>query len=285
MQEYIQEYIKQIKSIDVNNANEHSYRTALENLVNALQFKTKHTTAIQEAKDDNLEIEGTPDFFVYEDYDKLFKSLIGFIECKKISRDLADVLQSEQVKKYSKTTSNIIITNYRDFVLLQEGKTKAKATLIDKDLSINKNPNKEQDFINLLRDFYNYDYAFIKTKKTLVAALASQSFYYSVALREYILNPQNSNDAFYDKFKNLFQEFQKTISYNYQLEDFCDIYAQSLVYGLLLARLETDEKFDEKSFNFLDNIPEEYSLLYEFLETGFSKRNLPVQIKVALTNI
>ena len=33
---------------------------------------------------------------------------------------------------------------------------------------------------------------------------------------------------------------QKSLQFDYVLEDFCDVYSQSLVYGLLMARLETE---------------------------------------------
>ncbi len=62
------------------------------------------------------------------------KSLIGFVECKKITADLKEVTKSEQIQKYSKTIKNIIITNYRQFMLLQDGNLKSQATLLEYNL-------------------------------------------------------------------------------------------------------------------------------------------------------
>ncbi len=121
----IQEYLKKIKSIDHNNTSEHSYRTALENLIESLNL---NQNIIQEARDKTLEIDGTPDFSIYL---KVSKSLIGFVECKKITTDLKEINQSEQIQKYSKTIKNIIITNYRQFMLLQDGKIKSQVTLLE----------------------------------------------------------------------------------------------------------------------------------------------------------
>lgn len=285
----IQEYICALQAIDARQANEHTYRTPLENLFNSLQLKGKQTTAVQEAKSE--QVDGTPDFFVYEDYNQLFRSLIGFIECKKITRNISEIIPSEQIAKYAKTTENIIITNYRDFILLQNGTQKASATLLEADLSASNNPNKEQDFINLLQDFYNYDYAYIKTKKHLACALATQAFYYSVTLREYVQNPSNNEQTFFYKFDKLFKDFQQSLNYEYTLADFCDIYAQSFVYGLFLARMEmfeqnqTNDRFREDNLDWLSNIPLEYKLLYEFLSTGYEPRYLPTPVRVALVNI
>jgi hypothetical protein len=118
-----------------------------------------------------------------------------------------------------------------------------------------------------------------------VYALATQSFYYSVALREFMRDKNNETKNFYAKFKALFTEYEKSINYHYDLADFCDIYSQSLVYGLLLARLDTNRLLNEKHLNYLQDIPYDYKLLYEFLSQAFENRDLPVEIKIALTNI
>ena len=163
--------------------------------------------------------------------------------------------------------------------------------MINTDLSESAVPTKEQDFINLLLDFYGYDYPYIKTKKNLVRALASQSFYYSAALRNYVSNPANNEQDFFYKFNELFKDFQHSLNYDYDITDFCDIYAQSFVYGLFLARMEMfeqnqkDDKFHEDNPDWLNKIPLEYKLLYEFLSTGYTPRYLPASIHMALINI
>jgi len=159
------------------------------------------------------------------------------VECKKITADLKEVDQSEQIQKYSKTIKNIIITNYRQFMLLQNGKIKSQATLLEDNLEISEDPNSKQNLINLLADFHKYKYPYIKTKKELVSALAPQSFYYSGELRKYMLNTEKEKEDFYCKFNKLFKDFQVSMQYSYNITDFCDVYAQSLVYGLLLSRI------------------------------------------------
>ncbi|GHT39000.1 hypothetical protein AGMMS49965_03860 [Bacteroidia bacterium] len=255
------------------------YRTPFETLINSLQMPNKHTIAIQEDRHSGIEVDGTPDFFVYEGEETLFKTLVGFIECKKPNHKLENLINSEQIKKYAKTCENIIITNYHHFILLQSGKQ-------THDITLSADPTGIQDFLNLLRDFYHYDYPYIRTKKTLVNALAAQSFYYSVSLRQFIADKNNENKPFYMKFKNLFEGYQQSINYHYELADFCDTYSQTLVYGLLLARLDTEEKLNEDKLDYLSNIPFEYKLLYEFLAQGYDMRirALPTLIKIALTN-
>jgi predicted helicase len=236
------------------------------------------TSIVQEDRRSGIEIAGIPDFFVWNDDNTLFKSLIGFIECKKPTYNIENLIDSEQIKKYSKTSQNIIITNYKRFILLQSGK-------IQHDITLAADTKTLLDFITLLQDFYGYKYPYIKTKQTLANSLAAQSFYYSVILRQYIDNKTNQRDSFYIKFNGLYTEYERSINFHYILADFCDIYSQTLVYGLLLARLDKGKQLDEHRLNYLENIPEQYGFLYEFLEQGYQSRSLPTEIKTALTNI
>jgi predicted helicase len=137
----------------------------------------------------------------------------------------------------------------------------------------------------MLNDFYSYNYPHIKNKKTLVAELANQSFYYSTAIKEFVEAKENATEHFYIKFNALFSEYQKSINYHYQLDDFCDIYAQSLVYGLMLARLDKHKDLDEENLNYLESIPVEYKLLKEFLSQAYVSADLPKPLRHTLTNI
>jgi len=257
---------------------EAEYRTRFENMMNALAPGFGNLTIVQEDRQGGVDVDGMPDFFIYRDHQTLFSQLVGFVECKRPSRSLESLIAGDQIKKYRKSCDNIILTNYREFLLLQRGGVVSGAALANNAKSV-------MDFMNLLRDFYQYSHPWIKTKKMLSSALAAQSFYYSTALRDYIANPQKAHESFHIKFKALFDQYQQSLGYHYELADFCDIYSQSLVYGLLLARLDSQAWLDEKLLNYLDGIPSEYALLHEFLESGYGNRNLPVEIKVALVNI
>lgn len=254
------------------------YRTSLENLINTIKLPYRQFSVIQEDRHSGIDVAGTPDFFVYEDDKTLFKRLVGFIECKKPTFHLEKLIDSEQINKYSKACENIILTNYNRFILLQKNRIVFDILLTNEQKII-------IDFSNLFLQFYQYEYPYINNKKTLAKTLAEQSFYYSVALREFINEPDNTNDSFYTKFNALFSEYQKSINYHYELEDFCDIYSQSLVYGLMLARIDTGEKLDEHNLAYLNLIPLDYKLLIEFLSQAYESYNLPPFIKLALINI
>jgi hypothetical protein len=255
------------------------YRTPFQNLLEATKPTNINVDIHQEPRKADVEVDGVPDFFVYNDITDLFSSLIGFIECKKPSISIDHLTQSDQIKKYAKTTANIILTNYRRFILLQGGKITHDITLADATKSA-------QDFENMLRDFYAYKYPYIKTKNTLVKALAAQSAYCAKALQRFMRNDSNQNENFYTKFKGLYQTFQVDVKYEYDKDDFCDVYSQSFVYGLLLSKLEThEETLNEKKL--LEDIPNEYMLLYNFLSVPLNIKQdlIPADKKYAITNI
>ncbi|WP_158302795.1 hypothetical protein [Candidatus Endomicrobiellum trichonymphae] len=52
--------------------------------------------------------------------------------------------------------------------MLQEGKIKAQASLLENNLEISEAPNSKQNLINLFMDFLSCDYPHIKTKKESV---------------------------------------------------------------------------------------------------------------------
>jgi len=276
MKEAVQTYLKYMSSNP--SGEEIQYRTPLENLVNAIKLPYRDFSIIQEDRHSGIEIAGTPDFFVYENDKTLFKRLVGFIECKKPSFQLEKLINSEQINKYSKTCENIIITNYNRFILLQRSQ-------VIFDINLKNDQKSILDFSNLFFEFYQYEYPYINNKKSLAKNLATQSFYYSVSLREFISDPDNIEDSFYIKFNGLFSEYQKSINYHYELADFCDIYSQSLVYGLMLARIDTGKNLDEHDLEYLSLIPSDYKLLIEFLSQAYESRSLPPAIKLALINI
>lgn len=266
----LNEYIKLIDK-HKETATEHTFRTPLENLLNS-QKLDDDISIIHEAKKESAE-DGTPDFKVIKSDKSLFKKLIGYIECKKLDYDLDKLIDSKQITKYSKTSKNILITNYREFILLNDGKIELKAN-IDNPVSIE----------SIITSFFKYEYSFIKSSNKVIEVLATQSFYLATSLRDYIKDTNNAKTKFYTKLNSLYEEFGNSLNYNYSLDEFCDIYSQSLVYGLFIARLDNC-RFNETEKDPIINIPEYYSLLIEFLDTGYWRFKRPKPIELVINSI
>ncbi len=107
-------YIKELQSEPIENITEHSKRSALEIL-----FKSIAKTANDKIKilhePKRKENYGSPDFLIYID-----NSIIGYVENKKISENLNKTLKTEQIKKYSELSDNILLTNYTEFIWINK---------------------------------------------------------------------------------------------------------------------------------------------------------------------
>jgi predicted helicase len=273
-------------------ANEHTLRTDFEILLN--NFKSDDIKIFQEAKKEEYE-NGVPDFKVFRGIDPKeslsYNLLIGYIETKKLDENLNKIVKTEQIKKYLEVSPNIIVTNYNKFIHLSYDKKIDEITLfpyglddnlfsadyeIDENLTI-----KFRDFLNNF--FLNYETRKIKTKKELVKVLSSQAFYLSVKTREVITN----NEDIYLKFKNFFKKtynsFKETIKYKFSLEEFCDIFAQSIAYGLFVAHIEGINI--EEDIDLPRLLPKEFDLLAEFIYFSAPSFNIPKEIEYTIENI
>lgn len=286
--EEFKKYINEIQKIfQAKNYNEHSFRTPFENLLNAL--KPKEIKIIHEPKSEKGQGSIRPDFKVYKLVDKekelSYNHLIGFIECKNLDVDLGKEFKSEQLLRYSQISPNIIFTNYKRFMLLSFEKIIIDINLLDDDLNlIEKNIN---IFKNLIQVFFDDNSTTIKTKQELVKVLSSQSFYLSNALKSSSSQESDSNSSFNDFFQRTKDTFKSIEKIELKDEEFCDILAQAVVYGIFVSYIENDDYDLEKIpiENFISFLPSTFRTLSEFVYFSVPSFSLPQDIKYTLENI
>ncbi|EAI5622601.1 N-6 DNA methylase [Campylobacter upsaliensis] len=285
--EEFKKYINEIQKIfQAKNYNEHSFRTPFENLLNAL--KPKEIKIIHEPKSEKGQGSIRPDFKVYKLVDKekelSYNHLIGFIECKNLDVDLDKEFKSEQLLRYSQISPNIIFTNYKRFMLLSFEKIIIDINLLDDDLNlIEKNIN---IFKNLIQVFFDDNSTTIKTKQELVKVLSSQSFYLSNALKS-SSSQSDSNSSFNSFFQRTKDTFKSIEKIELKDEEFCDILAQAVVYGIFVSCIENDDYDLEKIpiENFISFLPSTFRTLSEFVYFSVPSFSLPQDIKYTLENI
>ncbi|EIB3311700.1 N-6 DNA methylase [Campylobacter upsaliensis] len=286
--EEFKKYINEIQKIfQAKNYNEHSFRTPFENLLNAL--KPKEIKIIHEPKSEKGQGSIRPDFKVYKLVDKekelSYNHLIGFIECKNLDVDLDKEFKSEQLLRYSQISPNIIFTNYKRFMLLSFEKIIIDINLLDDDLNlIEKNIN---IFKNLIQVFFDDNSTTIKTKQELVKVLSSQSFYLSNALKSSSSQESDSNSSFNSFFQRTKDTFKSIEKIELKDEEFCDILAQAVVYGIFVSCIENDDYDLEKIpiENFISFLPSTFRTLSEFVYFSVPSFSLPQDIKYTLENI
>ncbi|HEC1569220.1 TPA: N-6 DNA methylase [Campylobacter upsaliensis] len=297
MEELIKTYQKELLEIRAKGSySEYSFRTPLQNLLNTLKDKNLDLSIIQESLSKDEKGVARADFDVYKrinSQDKLsYNALVGFVECKNINVDLKKELKSEQLSRYSQLCPNILLTNYRQFILLSYDRVIQVCELFDKDLNLTLfSESQKQVFLNLISDFYGENHANIKSKAELVKVLSTQSFYLSTALHnayeEWQKQQNIENQDFFKSFKLVYDEFTQLAQTNFDEFDFCDLIAQSVVYGLFVSFVENDDfKFSEdETQNFISYLPKNFKTLSEIIYLTMREYYLSEPIKQVLKNI
>src|SRR5439155_15058064 len=92
---------------------EHTHRTQLENLLNAIvaRYKLKIKILHEPRREGKF---GSPDFKITS-----AESIVGYIENKKIKEILDATVKTDQLKKYKELSNNILLTNYIEFIWLK----------------------------------------------------------------------------------------------------------------------------------------------------------------------
>ena len=285
--EIFKRYTSEINAIfKGKNYNEHSFRTCFENLLNEL--KPKEIKIIHEPKSEKGQGSIRPDFKAFKLIDKekelSYNHLVGFIECKNLDVDLNLHLNGKQLSKYLQISPNIIFTNYKRFILFSFEKVIFDVNLLDDELNLlERNIN---IFKNLLKAYFDDNTTTIKSKQELIKVLSSQSFYLSTALKiSFDESDENSSfKRFFQKTKDTFINIEKIALKD---EEFCDILAQAIVYGIFVSYVENDDYDLEKIpvENFISFLPSTFRTLSEFVYFAVPSFSLPQDIKYTLENI
>ena len=290
IKEHLKAYHSELVSIvKKGDFNEHTFRTPLENLLNAL--KPKDIRLTHEPKAEQGQGSVRPDFKIYKQTPH-YEALQGFIECKNYKENLDTLVKGKQIEKYLAVCPNIILTDYNRFILLSFGKVIADITLFPfglentlftqekaKDIEI------QNAFIQLLQSFFE-SVANITNKDELVAILSTQSFY----LSETIFKSDEAgllNTQFKESFEKAFATFASLENTPFSKIEFCDILAQSVVYGMFVAYIENDEfEIDKIPIqSFIQLLPQHFLTLQEFVYYSLPFFALPENIKYALENV
>ncbi|ARN76941.1 hypothetical protein BST97_02405 [Nonlabens spongiae] len=220
-------------------ATEHSYRGDLQTL---LETFIPDYAITNEPKRSNV---GAPDYIVQQG-----DIARGYIEVKDIDKNLNDKSYKEQFTRYKNGLPNLIITNYHEFRLYQDAelvKTVHVAHLNDQGVFV---PNTAAfgEFEALIKDFPQHIAQTICSPRQLSKLMAAKTLLlkesFARSLKEDIaddLNPDTELQGQFNSFKDL---LIKDIT----PEQFADLYAQTIAYGMFAARSKdpTLESFDRR---------------------------------------
>jgi predicted helicase len=247
MKKHYNEYCEQIKKISAQGT-EHTYRTHFENLLNHVKPDQNIRIVHEPERKKGF---GAPDFRIEKN-----RAITGYIETKKPDENLDKIRRSEQIKKYLNLSDNLILTDYKRFMLFKDGNPEPidYCNLFD----ISESSIRATD--KLISKFFMAPPTLISDSKDLAVYLADRG----KILREYICEilKNNQNHDFSRKIQGLYETFRETLVKDLKTDEFADAYAQTVIYGLFLARLQSGQNITLSLAGSL--IPVSFKVIKEF---------------------
>jgi predicted helicase len=227
--------------LTAGNSTEHTHRTALKTLLESLN---PGITATNEPR--RIEC-GAPDFIVSKG-----SVTIGYIEAKDVGKSLDDVEKSEQLKRYREALSSLILTNYLEFHWFVNGEVWLKARLWNptREGKIKKDEDGIQAAAELLTAFLEHVSKKAGTPKELAERMAKQAH----LVRNLIINTFQSESESGSLHTQL-TAFRNNLIPDLSPEDFADMYAQTIAYGLFAARCTTNNGAAFTRLDAAQNLP------------------------------
>lgn len=221
----IEEFVgKVIATNKTGAATEHSYRPALQALFNSL---ADGITALNEPKRVAC---GAPDFIIQRG-----ELVIGHVEAKDLGvglRGMKDANKNQQ-ERYRKALPNLIYTNCLDWDFYRNGELIASVTIADYLMGIQPNPEQYATLENLLRDFIAQRPQTITSPRVLAEMMAGKA----QLIKDVLRNTLKADENLKTELTCQYEAFKEHLIHDITPEDFADIYAETIAYGMFAARL------------------------------------------------
>jgi hypothetical protein len=204
-------------------AKEHAYRGALDHLLQATGDEVQ-------AINDSERVEcGAPDFIVLRD-----QTPVGYVEAKDIDTSLDAIERTPQLKRYRESLNNLILTDYLEFRWYVEGEERDRARLatVARDGKVKSTKEGMESVSQLLEGFFAQEAPMLGTPKELAQRMASLA----QMIRDSIEKAYELEDE-EGRLHGQLAAFRDTLIPDLTAEQFADMYAQTITYGLFAARV------------------------------------------------
>jgi len=211
---------------------------------------------------------GNPDFRVWDGQE----AIVGYIEAKPPHENLDKIEGTQQLRRYLDTFPNVILTNFSEFRLYRNGRRVETALLarpvVIFELQSPPPLHDPQGTAELLELFFSFSLPPSFNAKDLAVALAKRTR----LLRDAVLNDLKAGQK---SLLGFFEAFQKYLIGGLSQEEFSDLYAQTITYGLFAARTRAQNGFNRRAA--FENIPHTIGILREVFRY-ISLEDLPPQM-------
>ena len=263
-------YLKNLTAVaQQGDAREESFYPALADMLKEMAQVTErphvHVTTLPRPTEG-----GNPDFRLWNGKDRI----IGYIEAKNPTEDRLDSIEnSDQLKRYRETFPNLILTNFLEFRLYRNGE-RIETVLSGRPIVLNKlgtTPplENQNDLYALLNRFLDFALPQTFTAESLAVELAKRTRILRDVIGEQLRDEQDSRIA------GFFEAFQTYLIGSLTPEDFADLFAQTITYGLFAARTRSGDGFNRRVA--FDNIPHTIGVLRDLFRY-ISLDELPDQL-------
>ena len=249
----IQKYIDSINSdYQTNLATEHTYRgdlkTLLKTIINdGIKKKTDEVTVINEPKRKSY---GAPDFEFRKN-----ENTIAFLETKNIGDNDIEGLNPKKHKrqfdKYKNAVNTIAFTDYLKFILFENGEETLSSELIIKEgdnFVLTNDDRQISIFFDIIAKLGNSKPQPIRSANLLAEIMAAKAKVIAAILNRAMERKEDEQTKEDNELHLKLKSFRKFLVHDMTNVQFTDFYAQTLLYGLFIARIK-------------DQTPQTFSLL------------------------
>lgn len=268
MQNLFDNYIKSISSkFSHPETSEMGYRTDFELLIKGI-FETINVKQIYH---DARSIEGNkPDFIVLN-----HNVPILYIEAKTIGVSLDKVEKSEQMARYFGYT-NLVLTDYTEFRFYRNGiRYEEPIKIADYDIKNRTLTSLPENYEHVAKSLIDFTQSYkepLKSGEHLAKIMGGKGQRIRDNLREFLKTDSDKNT----EIIRVYEAIKQMLVHDLTLDAFADMYAQTLVYGLFVARYYDDSPDTFSRQEARDLVPASNPFLQHFFDhiagPNFDKR-------------
>ncbi len=228
MADHIDSYLREVVRIHKRgNATEHSYRGALGDCMEGMMPDCDATNEPRQTAF------GRPDYIITKKIIGMLPPLpIGYIEAKEINADLDKIENSDQIISYRKGFANFVLTDYLEFRFYRNSEPDGTVRIAElKQGTITPQRVNYGELNRLFTRFRGFDDENIGTWQKLAERMADAA---GLIRDEVIIRAVDEKGI--EGVKEQLEAFRKILIHDMKAEEFADIYAQTITYGLFTAR-------------------------------------------------
>ena len=203
-------------------AREHAYRPVFEVLIKSLE------PSLKILNDPSRSEHGNPDFVFLRG-----SITVGYAETKDIGVDLDKTEKSDQLERYL-GYSNLILTDYLEFRFFRNGQRYGETIRIGTPINevLSAQPDSFEELKDALTDFLSGAPERIKSGKRLAEIMGGKARRIRDNVRHFLSEEAERNK----ELLRVYETIKRLLVHDLTTDTFADMYSQTLVYGLFVAR-------------------------------------------------